>query len=90
MVFLAAVGLAAPARAQEVAPIFDGLEAGPTPLETYKLNALAIVSHEVSSTSLFGGTSKWWRPVRGLAVSIAGRVGVSPAVRGILPRIQQT
>jgi hypothetical protein len=67
ILLLALVGLAGPARADELQPVFDGLDPGPTPLETYKLNALGIVSHEVSSAfpTLFGGTSKWWRPVRG-------------------------
>jgi hypothetical protein len=65
MIVLVALGLAAPARAQEVAPLFDGLDPGATPIETYRLNALGIVSHELSSASLFGSTSKWWRPVRG-------------------------
>jgi hypothetical protein len=67
LVILAALGLATPARAQEVQPGFEGLEPGPTPLDTYKLNALEIVSQEISSgyPCLFGCTSSWWRPVRG-------------------------
>jgi hypothetical protein len=67
IVLAVVVGLAAPARAEEeVRPTFAGLEAGPNPVETYKLNAFGIIRHEVSGSWswLFGSTS-WWRPVRG-------------------------
>jgi len=67
IVVLIAVGLAAPARAeQEVRPVFEGLEAGPNPLETYKLNSFGIIRHEESgSWSWLFGTTTWWRPVHG-------------------------
>jgi hypothetical protein len=58
------------ARAEDVGgvrPTFEGLERGPDTGETYRLNALQIVSHEVSGVfpTLFVSPSKWWRPVRG-------------------------
>ncbi|HXJ21036.1 MAG TPA: hypothetical protein VMT03_12460 [Polyangia bacterium] len=56
-----------PARTQEAQPDFTGLEAGASPIETYRLNALGIVREETSASfpTIFVGRSKWWRPVRG-------------------------
>ena len=56
-----------PARAQEVQPDFTDLEAGPSAIETYRLNALGIVSEAMSGSfpTILVGRSKWWRPVRG-------------------------
>ena len=67
IVLLMIVGLAAPARADEVQPAFEDLEEGVTPLETYKLNALGLVSHEIRGgyPCLLGCPGDWWRPVRG-------------------------
>jgi hypothetical protein len=56
-----------PGRAQEVQPEFTDLEAGPTAVETYRLNALGIVHEGMSGSfpTIFVGRSNWWRPVRG-------------------------
>jgi hypothetical protein len=56
-----------PARAQAVQPDFTDLEAGPSAIETYRLNALGIVREETSASfpTIFVGRSKWWRPIRG-------------------------
>jgi len=50
-----------------VQPDFTDLEAGPSAIETYRLNALGIVQEEISSSvpTIFVGRRKWWRPVRG-------------------------
>jgi hypothetical protein len=53
-------------RAEEIHPAFEGLERGADALETFRLNALGIVSSEVTGvfpTFVIGGKS--WRPVRG-------------------------
>jgi hypothetical protein len=65
MTLVAVVGLALPARAEEIKPAFDGLEPGITPLETYRLNELGIVREEISGRFLYIGRRSWWRPVRG-------------------------
>jgi hypothetical protein len=55
------LALPASARAQDVPPLERGRDA----IETWRLNALGIVTEEVSSTGLFSSTDRWWRPVRG-------------------------
>ena len=53
------------ARAEDVRPSFEGLEAGSDPLATYKLNTFGLVSHEITSSSWFVFGGKWWRVTRG-------------------------
>jgi hypothetical protein len=67
IVLLMAVGLAAPARAEVVNPLFEDLEPGATALQTYELNALSVAGEDAAPAlpTFFGGTGRWWRPVRG-------------------------
>src|SRR5688572_10245921 len=63
IISIAAVGLAVPALVR--AQTFDGLEQGPDPGETFRLNALGLVRTELTSVGLFSSTERWWRVVRG-------------------------
>jgi hypothetical protein len=62
-IIIAALGLALPAVAR--AQTFEGLEQGPDAGETFRRNALGLVSTELTSVSLFSSTESWWRVVRG-------------------------
>lgn len=56
-----------PARAEEIRPSFDGLEAGKDAADTYSLNALGVVHEQISASfpTIFLGRESSWRPVRG-------------------------
>jgi hypothetical protein len=82
IVLLMAGALAAPARAEVVKPLFDELEPGATAQQTYELNALSVVGEDAGPAfpTLFGGTNRWWRPVRG---KFRRAVGYDPFFRAL-------